>query len=195
MWLNYLIWCSKHKFTLPGNPLNFEWPEIRALISNYDGYFTFMIHDTNPADSVVCLGSHQAWYNFFLNLNTKKDKADKYILYNSALKAVKHQKNNFQFNLDWRMIWIDPEQFIKNLNSIWPFDVAYNEHTQRAFEQYRASCILPNIDSQEFQQSDLFQRWHQALVDHETDVNLSLEDRDKQALDITRNMYFDGCKN
>lgn len=195
MWVNYLIWCNKNQTTVPGYPKNFDWPTLFGKPMPGDQTnLSFMIHQTDPADSVICLGSSYALYNFYLNINIKKSRADKDGLYKSALNAVERRKKGINFNLDWRLIWTDPEQFVSDLNTIWPFDITYNKHIDRAVKQYHASCIFPSIDNEKFQQNELFKHWHQALIDHETDVNLTMAQRHTQALEITRSMYFTGCK-
>jgi hypothetical protein len=195
MWVNYLIWCNQHQTTVAGNPYNFDWPTLHGRpLSGGETNLGFMIHNTDPVLSDICLGSHNAWYNFFLYINIKKDRSDKEGMYSSALRATEWRQKGINFNLDWTLIWLDPEQFIQDLNSLWPFDIQYNEHTQRAVEQYHASCIFPDIDNEEFQRSDLFKHWHQALIDYETDPNLTMAQRQNQSLELIRSMYFSGRK-
>ena len=184
-WLNYLIWCHQHQTTVPGNPINFNWQTLHSRPMTWpETYLQFRIHNNDPADSPIVLGSHRAWFNFFLCINTKKPQADKEGRYQSACDALNYRKRNITFNLDWRLIWTNPEQFVQDLNRTGGFDVVIDQHTTRAFEQYRASCYMPDIDSAEFRQSDLCQDWYQALVDHDPE----------QAEEIFKNMYFSGCK-
>jgi hypothetical protein len=184
-WLNYLIWCHRHQTTVPGIPVNFDWRTLHGRqMEGGESYLGFMIHDTDPADSQICLGSHRAWFNFFLCINTKKLMASKEGRYKAACNALNYCKQNITFNLDWCLIWTNPAQFIQDLNSTGGFDITVNEHTTRAFEQYRVSCYMPNIDSSEFRQSDLCRDWYQAILDSEPD----------RAEEIFKNMYFSDCK-
>jgi hypothetical protein len=184
-WLNYLIWCDQQQTTVPGNPVNFNWQTLHGRPMTWpETYLGFVTHDPDPKDAQILLGSNRAWFNFFLCINTKKPQADKEGRYNAACEALDFQKQNIPFNLDWCLIWTNPEQFVQDLNSIGGFSVTINEHTARAFEQYRASCYMPNIDNIEFRQSDLCCDWYQAVVDTEPE----------QAEEIFKNMYFSGCK-
>lgn len=194
MWVNYLIYCNNQQTTIPGNHTSFEFLYLHSLCPSYFSNLDWALHNSDPAESLICLGDNHSWYNFYLNSNVKKETAKKEGLAEGALNAVKNQQKHIKFNLNWTLIWTDPGQFIQELNQLGSFNITLNQYTEQAFKQYRNSCFFPKLDSDEFQKSDLFKYWHQSLVDHETDPNLTMAQRDNQAVEITKNMFFTGCK-
>jgi len=173
MWLNYLVWCHKTQQTAPGYLPHFELPSLRSIFPNIESNLGFLLHDHDPNSAVIRLGSHRAWFNFYLNLNTKKECADAEGLYSETVKFLNYKKLPVNFNLEWTLIWTDPEKFINDLNALHDFKLSYNTHVATAFEQYRHSCYLPDLKSTEFQQTLLYQQWHQAIADlHPNDPEL-----------------------
>ena len=153
MWLNYLIWAARFNATIPENPMNFEFPDIENIINanpdlhfyvgdktQYHSFIQQRKHSISWHDCEIRLGSDRAWFNFFLNLQKKKGRAeDEGGRYQIAAQYAGWMRRGIEFNLDWCWIWEDPEQFLTRLNELGGFDLVYNAGAERAFEQYRAS--------------------------------------------------------
>ena len=153
MWLNYLIWAARFNATIPENPMNFEFPDIENIINanpdlhfyvgdktQYHSFIQQRKHSISWHDCEIRLGSDRAWFNFFLNLQKKKGRAeDEGGRYQIAAQYAGWMRRGIEFNLDWCWIWEDPERFLTRLNELGGFDLEYNAGAERAFEQYRAS--------------------------------------------------------
>jgi hypothetical protein len=156
MWLNYLVWCSKFDTNLPGELNHFEFPDVEAAINadpalhyyvgdrtQYHSFIQQRKHSVTWHDCEIVLGSDRAWFNFFLNLQKKKGRAeDDGGRYQIAAQYAGWMRRGLQFNLDWCLIWEDPEQFLTRLNELAGFELKYNSGAQQAFEQYRRSCVF-----------------------------------------------------
>jgi hypothetical protein len=182
MWLNYLVWCSRTAEIIPGNHPHFEWPYIQSLRPDYLSFIGFYVHSRDYLTAPIRLGSHRAWFNFFLNVNAKKGMP---VDYNSILNGAKMflewHLANIDFNLDWCLIFEDPEHFVHQLNSISGFGVKYNSITEQAFDQYRDSCIAIT-DHRDLQ----IQAWRQASLDLFTNRKQPLPQR----LQIVEEMFY-----
>lgn len=191
MWLNYLIWCYQRRRTINHAFPHFEFGYVIRQDPAYHTHIRFARHVDDSSVGTIRLGSNRAWYNFYLNLNVKKSVKEQHYLYAGALSAVENSKKNIPFNLEWTLLWTDPEQFIQDLSSISGIEIKLNQHTELAIEQYRASCRLPKFD-QEFCQSHLYKHWHQAIIDTQTDPDSTLAQREDQARAITNSLYWTG---
>ena len=185
MWLNYLIWCNTTQQTIPGYLPHFELPSLRLIVPEFPHYLGFVIHDRDPNSAVIRLGSHRAWFNFYLNLNTKKECADADGLYSETVKFLNFRSKPVNFNLEWTRIWTDPEQFINDLNAVHNFKITYNKHTETAFDQYRHSCYLPDLNSADFQQTLLYRQWYQAIFD-------STNQDHNKTIELINELYWPG---
>ena len=148
MWLNYLTWCSLHNQSVSGDVDNFDFPVIESIVNSnseikYQNYFQRREHSITWHDCEIVLGSDRGWFNFFLNLQKKTGRSeDNGVRYQIAAQYAGWMRRGVQFNLDWCDIWEDPERFLATLNQLAGFDLEYNEGAQRAFEQYRRSCVF-----------------------------------------------------
>ena len=190
MWLNYLVWSGTYQHNFDGNLPRFEFPDLHVINPQYHVFLGYQDHAADPNSGHICLGSHRAWYNFYLNINTKKDAADDDGLYNAAIHIMQYRRDNIKFNLDWTLLWTSPEQFIADLNTLWPFNLKLDQYTARAIQQYQESCYYPDINLAEFQNNRLFKFWKQAIIDTETDTLLTMAQRDTQANEITHSLYW-----
>lgn len=191
MWLNYLIWVDRRRSTIDHEFPHFEFGYVNRLDPAYRTHIRFARHLDDHTVGTIRLGSNRAWYNFYLNLNIKKNVREQHFLYAGAEQAIEQSKKNIPFNLEWTLLWTDPEQFISDLSRISRIDIGLNEHTLAAIEQYRNSCYLPEL-TEEFCQSDLYKHWHQATIDTQTDPDLTLAQRASQAREITHSLYWPG---
>lgn len=189
MWLNYLIWCSEHEKIIPGDHPHFEWPYIQSLEPEYVSYLDFYIHGRDHTTAPIILGNNNAWLNFFLNINAKKGMPNDYnSLIIGAKNLLKVHKTHVEFNLDWCLIFTNPEQFVQQLNKLvdYEFEVEYNSITEQAFEQYRRSCIklTDHADPQ-------IRAWRTAILELFTDKAQSLPQRLQIAEEIFYNTYYE----
>lgn len=194
MWLNYLIWSGQKNKTIDYDFTHFEYGHVADLEFNYQSYVNFARHLDDPAQSQIRLGSDRAWYNFYLNINIKKtyQAQDPLVhLYQTAVGTLEQSKKSIPFNLEWTLIWSDPERFINDLSEITSIRLYYNKPTQQAIKQYQQTCYLPEFN-EEFCQSDLYKQWHQATIDTQTDPDLTLAQRASQAREITQSLYWPG---
>jgi hypothetical protein len=199
MWLNYLVWVHYHGGTITHDFPHFELNYVSQLHPRYQSYIKFLPHVTDSTLGTVRLGSNRAWYNFYLNINIKKGIAAPEFLYTGAMESIKLWQQGISFNLEWTLLWHNPEQFVADLGTLIGVDIQYQAHIQQAIEQYRSSCYLPDINPKfrraagpAFRQNDLFKYWFQATIDYATDVNLPLKQREEQALAITQELYCTG---
>lgn len=186
MWLNYLIWCSEHEKIIPGDHPHFEWPYIQSLEPEYVSYLDFYIHGRDYTTAPIILGSNQAWFNFFLNINAKKEMPENYSsLVDGASRLLQLYKTPIEFNLDWCLIFTDPEQFVQQLNNLVEFEIEYNSITEQAFEQYRRSCVklTDYTDPQ-------MRAWRTAIIDLFTDRTLTVPQRLQSVDEIVYNTHY-----
>lgn len=191
MWLNYLIWSYRQRSTINHQFPHFEFGYVARQAPAYCTHIRFARHLAEASVGTIRLGSDLAWYNFYLNINIKKGMSPPNFLYAAAIDAVKNSQANIPFNLDWRLIWQDPEQFIKDLSAVGNIEIELNSVVEHAIEQYQNSCYLPKLTG-EFRQSDLYKHWHQAIIDTATDSALTMSQRAEQAHSITEQLYWPG---
>jgi len=187
MWLNYLVWCSRTNEIVPGNHPSFEWSYIQSLRPDYLSFLGSYLHDRDYNGAQIRLGSQHAWFNFFLNVNAKKELPEDYnSLVAGAELFLEWKQEDIGFNLNWCLIFEDPEQFIAQLNSISDLNVKYNSVTEQAFEQYRNSCvkITDYTDPQ-------VRAWRHAALNLFTDKNQPLPQRLQIAEEIFYNTYYE----
>jgi len=186
MWLNYLVWCSRANEIIPGNHPHFEWSYIQSLRHDYLSFLGFYIHGRDYATAPIRLGSYRAWFNFFLNVNAKKGMPPgPSSLVAGAKLFLNWQLDDIDFNLDWCLIFEDPEQFVHQLNLISGFGVKYNSITKQAFAQYQNSCIKVTDYS-----DPQVVAWRQAALDLFTNSKQPLPQRLQVAEEIFYNTYY-----
>jgi len=193
MWLNYFIWCSLNNQVLDGEFKHFEFPDILPLITTeqYPVYVCMLIHDGDsivPSEFDLRLGSNRAWMNFYLNLLAKKGQTPGIL--DGSRKSFDRASEGIDFNLDWCLIFEEPELFIYQLNIITNYGIKYNDKTARAIEQYTNSCIWVDLDSPEFQSDPRYKDWHRYALQHLTDRSLTFRQRISQADEIVRKYYY-----
>lgn len=185
MWVNYLLWAGKENRNIGDKHVDFNYVYLKKNNPEYNYYVTFAKHLEDPADSGIRIGNHHAWFNFYLNVCAKKVDTDDILhLRNSAKMILNYVNRDIDFNLDWQLIFTDPEKFIAQLNLAGGYNITYNQAAQFAFTQYQHSCLLPNLDSDEFQQSNVFKCWHDSVVE-------LLEINPTNVVEFTQNIY---CK-
>lgn len=166
MWVNYLLWSSRQNINIGNDHVDFNYMYLKKINPEYSYSVTFARHLEDPNQSGIRLGNHHAWFNFYLNVCAKKVAADDILhLQNSAKMILNYLSQDLDFNLDWKLIFSDPEKFIAQLNQAGNYDIALNPSAKFAFDQYRRSCWLPDLHSKEFQQSNAFKCWQTAVVE------------------------------
>jgi hypothetical protein len=146
----------------------------------------FYIHSRDYTTAPIRLGSNRAWFNFFLNVNAKKGMPrDCVTLLTGSKMFLNWYQADINFNLDWCLIFEDPEQFVAQLNSISDFKIKYSSVTGQAFDQYRNSCITI-ADYSDLQ----INAWRQAALDLFTDRKQPLPQRLQIAEEIFYNTYY-----
>ena len=196
-WLNYLIWCNIYKKNLPFGLPAFRPPDLANIFNDYCAclYLDDPHNDTVTGD--ILLGSNRAWYNFYLYNLTKNGMVGDDNLYKGACVNLNLWKKNIQFNLEWTLIWTDPEKFLEDLNLLHNctgWNLHYDTYSEIAFDQYRKSCMLPDLSDQAFRLNPIFVHWRNAIFEHETDKNSSQQHRIEQMEYIINQMYWPGCK-
>jgi hypothetical protein len=71
-WVNYLLWCLTRGRVMTGRFDHFEFPQLLQRDSDYESMVEFVEHTDDPATANICLGSQQAWLNFYVNSLAKK---------------------------------------------------------------------------------------------------------------------------
>jgi hypothetical protein len=163
MWLNYLLWCNQERTTLPGNFKTFEFTDLYPQWPNYYSFFVWTPHTAEPANSdkdCIRLGGPN-WFNFYLNLCSKKPGGH---CYHYATCLLNIQNINVCPNLYWQDIIQNPEKFLADLSSIVGYHIPYDTITQRAIDQYINSCPFPKL-TPEFQSSEMYTEWARAVCD------------------------------
>lgn len=186
MWLNYLVWCSRSNEIIEGNHTHFEFNYLESLNPDYLSFLGFYTHHQEHEAASIKLGSERAWFNFFLNVQAKKAMPNEYdSLLNGAKLFLQWRQETVEFNLDWCLIFEDPEQFVAQLNSITDLNVQYNSVTEQAFAQYRNSCIaMPDVSA------PMVQAWRQAILDLFTNRSDAVPQRLQTAEQIFYNTYY-----
>jgi len=160
MWLNYLIWSSKTQQTIPGSHVEFNYMYLKNINPEYDSYVEFVQHLQDYNDCTVRIGNNQCWFNFYLNICIKKINSDDHLEMQNAARLIQdYDKNLIPFNLDWLLIFNDPEKFLHQFNSITIFNLKFDNVVETAFKQYQKSCLLVDLDSTEFQNSLVYDSW------------------------------------
>ena len=193
-WLNYLIWCNFYKKNLPFGLNAFRPRDLTNIFNDYCVFIDFNNPHNDTVTGDILLGSNRAWYNFYLYNLTKNGMVGDDNLYKGACVNLNLWKKNIQFNLEWTLIWTDPEKFLKDLNSFKNINLSYGSYSEIAFAQYRKSCLLPDIKNNEFRSSNVFKYWHKAIFDTQTDTNFSNQQRIDQAEFILEQLYWPGYK-
>jgi hypothetical protein len=197
-WVNYLIWCNYYQRTLPETPVSFAFEIVSSTFPNYHMSMDCSDPHNSTITGDILLGSNSAWYNFYLYNHIKNYPVDKTYyynnLYNRAVDRLNLWKKNIQFNLEWTLIWTNPIKFLKDLNSLKNINLNYGIYSEIAFDQYRKSCLLPDIKNNEFRSSDGFKYWHKAVFDTQTDITFSDQQRIDQAEFILEELYWPGYK-
>jgi hypothetical protein len=197
-WLNYLIWSNLFKKNLPFNVTAFSPPELFHVFNDYCTFLDFRNPHNDSFTGDIILGSNQAWYNFYLYNLTKNGMVSDNDLYNGAYTSLILRKKNIKFNLEWTLIWTNPEQFLNDLNLLQncrSWHLRYDTYAEIAFDQYRKSCILPDLSDQAFRSNSMFAHWRNAIFEHETDKNCSQQQRIEHTEHIIDQLYWPGCKN
>lgn len=187
MWLNYLVWCSKNDRIIPGDHSHFEWPYLLSIEPEYIPYFEFCSHDRVHKTATVRLGNQQAQFNFFLNvINKKQMPQDLDSLIQGAKMFLEWELDSVDFNLDWCLIFENPEHFVAQLNSITIFDLEFNSAAEQAVEQYQKSCIkIKTYTELEVQ------AWRRAALEMCTDRQQSISKRLQKAEEVFYNTYYE----
>ena len=186
MWLNYLVWCGKNNRIIPGDHSHFEWPHLFSIEPKYIPYFEFCSHDKVHKTAAVRLGSQRAQLNFFLNVINKKEMSQDFSssVYGAKM-FLEWELGSVDFNLDWCLIFENPERFVAQLNSITDFELEFNPSAKQAIEQYRKSCV--KIET--YTEVEV-QGWRQAILNLYTDRQQPLPQRLQLAEEIFYNTYY-----
>lgn len=163
MWLNYLLWCNRERTTLPENFQSFEFNNLHQRWPEYYSSFVWIPHTADQAEGNrvrIRLGGPN-WFNFYLNICSKKPEGHYYGHATSVLNVL---NNNVLPNLYWQDIIHNPEKFLEDLSSIVEYHIPYDTITQRAIDQYINSCPFPKLNS-EFQSSEIYTEWARAVYD------------------------------
>lgn len=181
-WLNYVAWCSQFNTAIPGSLERFDHTYLEPRINSTPALHFYQENRTQypgiiqqrkdaPAwdDCSILFGSNRAWFNFFLNLQMSSEtSADQDQAYQVAARYAGWYRRNITFNLEWCLIWTDPEQFLSDLGRLIKMDLPWNTGAQQAFEQYRAVCVFDPG------QSDL-STYQRAVYDMATDQEITNE--------------------
>lgn len=186
MWLNYLVWCSRSGEIIPGDHAHFEFNYLESLNPAYMSFLGFYTHNLEYDFATIRLGSDRAWFNFFLNIQSKKQMSSDYdSVLNGAKLFLEWRQAAAECNLDWCLIFENPEQFVAQLNSITNFDVKFNSVTEQAFVQYQNSCIaMPDVSA------TIVRAWRQAILDLHTRSTQPLPQRLQITEEIFYNTYY-----
>ena len=155
-WLNYLAWCSKFDTAIPGSLECFDYNYLEPRINSTPDLHFYnqsrtqypsVIQERNNApawdDCDILFGSNRAWFNFFLNLQmSSATPADLDQQYQVAARFAGWYRRNITFNLEWCLIWTNPEQFLIDFAQLTNMDLPWNSGAQQAIEQYQAVCVF-----------------------------------------------------
>ena len=152
-WLSYLVWCSRFDTAVPGELEQFDYNYLEPLINStpelhhYEDsrtQYPCVIQERKNAmtwdDCSILFGSNRAWFNFFLNLQlSSATVADQDRQYQVAAQFAGWYRRNIEFNLEWCLIWDNPQEFLAQFAQLTKWDLPWNSGAQQAFEQYRAT--------------------------------------------------------
>ena len=177
MWLNYLMWCSRNNRTIPGKHTYYELPYLQGIDPEYRALVFFTRHAIEYDEAVIRLGGNY-WFNFYLNVCTKKD--DAWDCQARSLFEIRDM--NMPVNLDWKTMINNPEQFLVNLEHESGYRVYRTPLALGLFPEYRSTCPNPDLDDPEFQESELYQTWMHELKNY-------YQLNNEEALAFTRDCY------
>ena len=145
MWLNYALWCGLNQKNIPGSHVYFEFPYLKSLEPTYVDYFDFVQHTSRPIDSDIRLGSNRAWLNFFANVIHKKGRYPGWE-FSGPRGFFEWQQKNIKFNLDWCLVFEDPEKFFDRVAKLTGYSIKLDQYTETARQQYIQSCSTLDFD-------------------------------------------------
>lgn len=178
MWLNYLLWCYRVNDNFPDELASFEFPILKQQNPKYYPLIQFARHLDDPANSQIRLGGPY-YFNFYINLCNKKSNS---ISVQTANEFLNYAQTNIDYNLDWGLIYRDPEQFINQLNRTAEFEITYSDPASRAVEQYINSCPLIDLTDPVMYHSTILTCWIDA-------VKQRFQFTQEQAVEYTYSFY------
>lgn len=183
MWLNYVVWCGLNRKNIPGSHVYFEFPYLKSLDSTYHVYFDFVRHVSHPMDSDVRLGCNRAWLNFFVNVIHKKGQYPNWEL-SGPPGFFEWQQQNINFNLDWCLVFEDPEKFFDLVANVTGYPIKLNQYTETARQQYIQSCLAAESDQ-------VHQAWRNYIFSTMTNATDSDDTRQQQVNEILTKTWID----
>lgn len=138
-WVNYLLWCLTRGRVMTGRFDHFEFPQLLQRDSDYESLVEFVEHTDDPATANICLGSQQAWLNFYVNSLAKKSPTQSWESFARYLDEL--AQRNIEFTLEWTDIWQRPEKFLQDLGSLIGQELPYNWIAKQAIAQYSRTCV------------------------------------------------------
>lgn len=165
-WVNYITWCGLNQSSIPGEFKNFHFDTLPGMVNGvpYQRYYDRNRHSV-PLGAHVKIGSRRAGFNFLLNVAHKTDMNDQVELWMSVrqFQQIKHFfdfKDCNDFNLDWCLIFENPELFVQTLAQLSGYNISWDQHTARAVEQYVNSCYWHFMTVDELKNEELIQVCH-----------------------------------
>jgi hypothetical protein len=182
-WLNYLIWCGLNQQNANHDILEFSLANIKENVTQYFRMIPHLQY-TSPAD--VRLGSNRALINFYINVCVKNPNW-------TGVEPggyIQMKKHDWNWNLDYCDIFLDPEKFIKQLNNLTGLDLKLDPCTEFAFKQYIDSCPWTALSEQELLETTWVKdSWHYCFQ-HQTSSRDSIARRTNQAWQEVRSMLL-----
>ena len=182
-WLNYIIWCGQTQTTDPVTPLEFS--NLSVPISKY---LDILPHEdyTKSCDCNIRFGSERAYINYYINVLVKNQR------WTGAEPGgyIRMKDHNWDWNLDYTKIFLNPGEFLEQLNILTELNLQLDRHTQQAFEQYYQSCPWYSMSESELLDTNWIKDSWQYCFDFRTANDASIETRTQQAWDEIRSCLF-----